>query len=125
MCCYGKAFNVRYGLYCAINKDDDDIHFELLELDWNLATQMENKARDIITSNIPPQKISNEPSYFDCKYCNFQQICHYGAEVEKNCRSCAMAVPKENGEWYCNRWGIKIPKDKINKEWDCHVSINT
>lgn len=124
MCGYGRAFNTQYGLYCAINKDDDDIYFEFLELDWNLAILMEKKAADIIGSQLPPPRISDQPSWFECRYCNFNEICHYNKTVEINCRSCKMAVPVEKGEWYCNQWKAKIPKDAILKGCSQHVSIN-
>lgn len=124
MCGYGKAFNIRYGLYCAINKDDDDIYFEFLELDWNYAHQLEMKAQDIITSQIPPPRLSEQPSYFDCKYCHFQGICHYNEPVEINCRSCKQAQPVDNGEWKCSRFDSIIPKDFIKKGCDQHSSIN-
>lgn len=125
MCGYGREFKAKYGLYCALNKDNDEIFYDLIELDWNYAGELERKAQDIITAQLPPPKISEQPAYFDCTYCNFQQICHYGAEVEKNCRSCKMATPIDKGEWQCTRFNTVIPTDNIAKEWPCHVSINT
>lgn len=124
MCAYGKGYGFKYGLYCAINKNDDDLYFELVELDWNLAIQNENKAKDIITSNIPPQRISNQSSYFECKYCNFVGICHHNEPVEKNCRSCKYAEPAEAASWKCNKFNSIIPNDFIAKGCESHVSIN-
>lgn len=123
MCLYGKGFAFKYGLYCAINKNDDDLYFELIELDWNLAIQLENKARDIIEAKIPPQKISTQPSYFDCKYCNFQNICHYGEVSEKNCRSCKFATAVENKQWKCEKFNSIIPTDFIPKACDKWMDI--
>lgn len=124
MSIYGKGYGFRYGLYCASNKNDDDLYFELVELDWNLAIQAEKKAADIITAKLPPPRISDQPSYFECKYCNFAGICHHGAEVEKNCRSCKFASPIENAQWQCSRYGI-IPPNFIAKGCSDHVSINS
>ncbi len=124
MSCYGRAFKIRYGLYLAINKDNDDIHFEFVELDWNLALLMEKKATDIITSQTPPPRISDNPAWFDCKYCQFQDICHHGECVEVNCRSCRNAQPIENGQWRCNLWNAVIPDTAaIMKGCPQHQSI--
>jgi hypothetical protein len=125
MCGYAKAFGIRYGLYLAINKDDDDIHFEFLELDWNVATLMEKKAADIINSQIAPPRISDNPAWFECKYCAFQDVCHHGECVEINCRSCKHAQPIENGQWRCNLWNAVIPdRAAIEKGCSQHESIN-
>lgn len=125
MCSYGRAFKLQYGLYIAVNKDTDEIHYEFLELDWNYAQQLENKAFDIITAKIPPQRISDNPDYYECKYCTFLGQCHHGEAVEKNCRSCRFAIPIEAGEWACTRFNNVIPKSFIAKGCSEHVSINT
>lgn len=123
MCGYGKAFGLRYGLYCAVNKDNDEIYFEFLELDWNLATLMEKKAADIIGSQIPPPRIAENPAWFDCVYCHKKGICWRGEAVEVNCRSCSSAIPVENGEWKCSFYNSNIPKEWIVKGCPNHQSI--
>lgn len=126
MSCYGKEFKTRYGLYLAINKDDDDIYFEFLELDWNVAILSEKKAADIIGSQIPPPRIAENEAFFDCKYCHFAGICFHNDPVEINCRSCKNARPIENGQWYCDLWKSTIPdRAAIEKGCSQHVSVNS
>lgn len=124
MCCYGREFNTRYALYCAVNKDNDDLYFEFLELDWSIAIVAENKASDIINTRIPPPKISENPATFDCQYCDHQEICHYGVVVDTNCRSCKFAIPTENKTWTCTRYNIVIPNEHIATGCKDHSSIN-
>ena len=124
MCGYAKAFKVRYGLYCAYNKDDSDYYFELVELDWNFAQQLENKALDIIQAKLPPQRISDNPAFHECKYCSFADICHNGAAVEINCRSCKQAIPGDKATWFCTRFNQQIPSEWIAKGCEFHVSVN-
>lgn len=121
---YGRGFGTKYGLYCAVNKDDDDLYFELLELDWNYGQQLESKAYDIITSKLPPPRISDNPAYHHCKYCTFSSICHDNAPVEKNCRSCQFSEPIENAKWRCNRFNDTIPAEYIKTGCEYHTSIN-
>lgn len=124
MCNYGKEYKFQYGLYCAVNKNDDDLYFEIVKLDWNHAHTLTNKAQDIVYAKTPPARISDQPSYFECKYCGFKDICHHGEAVEVNCRSCKQAVPADNGEWFCSRFNNIIPADFIKKGCEYHVSVN-
>ena len=50
---------------------------------------------------------------FDCKWCDKSDICHKGATVEKNCRSCRNAEPVEDAQWKCSFHGGIIPPDFI------------
>lgn len=124
MSSYGKHYKFRYGLYVAINKNDDDLHLELIELNWQLADDLTDKAKRLIESQVPPTRISNNPHFFACKFCFASEICHGGAPVEINCRSCKCAVPVDNGEWKCTRFDAVIPTEYIKKGCEYHVSIN-
>lgn len=120
MCGYGKDLEIRYGLYVAVNKNDDEIYFEFVELDWNKASELEKKAADIIYAKLPPPRINENPSYWKCKWCtDFKNICHDNASIEKNCRSCVFASPGEKAEWVCEKYG-EIPRGFLKQgcgEW--------
>jgi len=122
MCSYGAHYNFKYGLYMAVNKNDDDIYPEIVELDWRMAHDIINKADDIINAKTPPPRIAENPAYFACKFCNKHGICWDNEKVEINCRSCRNAIPVENAEWKCLIHGM-IPKDFIPKGCKDHVSI--
>lgn len=109
---YGFKYKFNYCLYLNTNKNDDDIHLEIVKLNHNTGQQMIAKAERIITSQEPPPRISDNPTYFACTYCSQKEICHKNAPPEKNCRSCINAVPVENAQWLCKQWNAIIP----NKE---------
>ncbi len=115
MSTYGFELNLEYAIYNAINKNDDDLHVEIVELDWKLGAQMFEKARGIILSqpSDPPPKFSLSPATMECRTCDFVGICHRGEPVEKNCRSCIAAQPVDNSEWRCNRYNLIIPEQHI------------
>jgi hypothetical protein len=123
MCQYGLYYQLKYGLYLIENKNDSDITIEIVPLDWNLGKELEKKAQDIISSQIPPPRIAENPSFFECKYCHFADICHNNEPVEMNCRSCRNAEPVTLGEWYCKLYG-RIPNDFIKVGCPQHISIN-
>ena len=109
MCGYGKEFKCKQGLYCAKNKDNEEIYYEWVELDWQYAEELETKAKEIIYAKYPPPRISEQPSYWKCKYCTFKGVCHEKEPVEKNCRSCRHAFPVDNAEWKCEKYNQIIP----------------
>lgn len=102
MCTYGKRYNLEYALYLSVNKDTDEIYPEIVWLDWNMADKMTEKATEIIGSFYPPKKLSEDPSYWKCRFCDFAGVCHNGMPYDKNCRSCLYSIPVDNGQWMCN-----------------------
>lgn len=112
---YGKAFELNYGLYFPVNKNDDDIKPEVIKLDRNEADFLFEKAESIINSQYRPERVSPDETYFTCKYCQFAAICHRGDSMAVSCRSCANATPVADGQWYCGKWQGVLPEDFILK----------
>lgn len=121
---YGYQMKIKYGLYMIENKNDSSIIFKVVELDWNLGAQLEKKANDIIFSKEPPSRISDNPAFFNCKFCHQAGVCHRNEPVDKNCRSCREAEPIENGKWKCHRFSDLIPDDFIKVGCEYHLPIS-
>ena len=120
---YGKKYNFRYCVYLNINKNDDSLHVEVVKLNHSLGEQMIMKAEQIILSQTPPARLSDNPTFHKCGYCHMKEVCHKGAVVEVNCRSCAFARPVENAEWFCEVHNGNIPKDFIPKACPSYKAI--
>jgi len=120
---YGYKYGLRFGLYMIENKNDSDITFKIVELDWNLGAQLEKKATDIVFSKEPPPRISENPALQTCQWCHFQGICHKEAMPEKNCRSCRNASPVEDAQWFCSTHNSNIPPEWIRKGCDLWLPI--
>jgi hypothetical protein len=113
MCSYGQAYGFKYAVYCAINKETDELYFEVVALDWNHSVNLYDKAGRIIFSQTPPAKIAESAAFFTCKMCHLSSICHHGASPEKNCRSCEHASPVDDGQWYCRVHDGNIPREHV------------
>lgn len=120
---YGYKYQIKYGLYLIENKNDSDITIKIVELDWNLGAALERKAEEIVAAKTPPPRISDNPAFFNCKFCNYKDICHHDAPVEKNCRSCRECSPVANGEWFCSKFESIVPPDFIVKGCDSHNGV--
>lgn len=93
----------RRALYVCVNKDTDEIHTERIEYSKATAQAIVDKANAIIKSQEPPQRISNDASWYECKWCDYSDICHGSAVPAPTCRSCAHATPEMDGDarWTC------------------------
>lgn len=118
MSSYGRAYGYKYGLYCAVNKNTDELYYEIVPLDWRLADDGFRKAEIIINSQTIPPRIALTDTFQYCKnLCSFVEICHHGELPTKNCRSCINARPIEDAQWWCDlhspEANAPIPKEVI------------
>lgn len=105
-------------------KDDDRIHVERFEFDREEFDRLEAKARRIIFSATPPQRLSEDPAWFGCKFCDFHPVCHGDQVPAVNCRTCAHATPVETvdrGAWVCERGQSAIQHSA--EAHSCHLFI--
>lgn len=99
-----------------------------------VAARLVDKALEIIQADHPPEKISQDPAWWQCKMCHHHPICHGQAvsEVtsreipEVTCRSCchATAEMSGDGDWSCALWPHgPIPLDAQRAGCPRHVFI--
>lgn len=117
---YMFKMGIGWGLYFAVNKNDDALHPELVQSNPNFAINAIDKAKRVIASPLPPRRINSSPGFYICKFCKFNAICHDGAMPEKNCRTCHFASPGPAGSWNCAKYACALP-DEIQRtgcaEW--------
>lgn len=111
---YMEKMELEYGLYMAVNKDNDKLHLEIVRRDTGIAKQFLNRAGDIITAEVSPRRVGKDGSWWQCRFCDFTNICHKGEAPEKNCRTCAHSSPSNNAKWECGL-GAVIVKNNPNK----------
>lgn len=124
---YQQYYKLNYGMYCAVNKDTDELYFEIVPTVEKTADAYRERSRRIIFAKEAPPKLSNNPSFWKCKYCDQKRVCHFDAPPDFNCRTCAASYPKEDGNWYCSTHGHAI-LDKERQlsgcpEWQQHPSF--
>jgi hypothetical protein len=99
-------------LYLSINKDDDTIYEERVELNQVEAQRFVERARRVIESQTVPERISNDPDWYQCRgMCRHHAICHQQTLPDRHCRTCLHVTPEttgENGSWRCSKWNIYL-----------------
>lgn len=102
MQCYMKWTGMTRALYMAVCKDDDRLHLERIDYDEVEASRMFERAERIINCNEPPQRIGSA-DWYECKFCDFRDICHGTEAPAVNCRTCAHSTAEKAGYWSCAR----------------------
>jgi hypothetical protein len=103
-----RKFDLLYGLYVVVNKNDDTLYAEIIELDTNHADSFIERGRSIIFTDEAPLRINTSPTWFKCKMCDKKDICHGTAKPDINCRTCAHSTPLLDGTWACARGNANI-----------------
>lgn len=113
------SFDLHYGLYMVVNKNDDDLHAEIIELDYNVANINKDKASYIIFSDEAPPKINESPGWWKCRWCGYNKVCHGTTVPEINCRTCVHSTPLVSGKWSCAKGHKEVIENKKNSMVGC------
>lgn len=116
MQCYMAWTGMDRALYMAVCKDDDRLHLERIDFDRDMAEALMIKAARIIDTPEPPARLSEDPAYFACKFCDYSDLCHGTAAPLPTCRTCVHATPEKTGDWTCARHQGKtltVPEQKV------------
>ncbi len=114
--------------YMAVNKNTDHLYGELVRANDKFGADLIAKASDVIKAEAPPPKISRDPSWYQCRFCDFSDVCHQEKWPEINCRTCANASPVVHDDplhegpavWRCGHWDQQIPEDAQREGCEDH-----
>lgn len=107
-----------FTLYMVVCKDTDELYAEIIAYDQDTAQKYIQRAGSIIFATALPPKCSESPTWFKCKWCDWNAICHNGQPVLQNCRTCAYAKPEQDGSWSCGKGREEI-KEKTTATQGC------
>ncbi len=101
-------------MYLAVNKNTDELYAEWVHFDPVEYAKLKARAERVIRAAEPPLRVSNDPSWFVCKMCDFAEHCHSEKAPAVNCRTCAHSTPEMDGDgkWTCSLAGaspVEIP----------------
>lgn len=116
-------FNLKYSLYVVVNKNDDNIYMELIEYHARTAQIIKEKAQEIIFSSSAPAKINDDPSWWQCRFCDYKKICKQNYFPLANCRTCKFAYPAEDGSWACGAGNQQCISDKKTATQGCFYHV--
>jgi hypothetical protein len=87
------------------------------------AMRLIERARRIIGSAQPPARISTDPAWYVCRFCDHASACHGEAMPERHCRSCLHSTPVDGGSWHCARHDWTLTQDQQRVGCAAHLMI--
>ena len=91
------------------------------DADRDAAERLRTKALRVITSSEPLPRLSEDPAWYQCKFCPTSAVCRGQKLPAVSCRTCAHATPEiasgptgsaaGAARWSCARWNEDIPLD--------------
>lgn len=115
MQCYMAWAGLTRALYVGVCKDDDRLHLERIDADPAEAKRLFERADFIVNTPTPPDRLSDDPSWYQCKWCEHRDLCHGTAAPLPTCRSCCHSTPEPGGTWTCARQqgrSLPVPEQK-------------
>lgn len=98
----GANPSLEWCLFVYLNTNDDEIDFKIIMPNQAKYEQLLRNEEAIYTARMRPARIAETPAFHRCKhFCDFTDICHRGAPVDINCRSCLNCFPVDNGRFEC------------------------
>lgn len=115
---YMHLSGLEFCLYCAVNKNTDELYFEFFPVDHAIGQQILLRAESVIFSPDLPPRISETPAWHECRFCAMKGVC-FGSKMPRvNCRTCVHSKAEQDGTWSCARKRSEIhscPKQGCNE----------
>jgi len=99
---YMHYLKLKRALFIVSNKNDEHRYYERVRYDSVDAKELVLKAKNIVTSPMPPVSTLG-PTSFECRFCDFSDACYMGHAPEITCRSCERCDLIGGGKWACSR----------------------
>lgn len=108
---YMGHMELKRAMFVFVCKDDDRIHVERFDYEPASFKAYEDRAARIVNAATPPPRISEDPAWFECKFCQFQPLCHGELAPQVNCRTCTHSTARLDGDarWVCERYDCDLP----------------
>lgn len=120
---HDRRYKIDRAVLWVVCKDDDRLYMERFEYDPEFAARELERAKRIVDADTPPARISESPSWYECRFCDFHATCQAGRheQIERNCRTCASSTPLKDGWWHCDYHDHALTDREQRKGCDAHL----
>ena len=94
-------FKLEIAVYVGLNKNTEEFFIEAIEPDPDFAKVFNEKINRLVNATLVPVGISDNPEYFECKWCDYSEVCFHEKDPLVHCRTCTNSRPIKDGEWQC------------------------
>jgi hypothetical protein len=119
---YLRLTTLTRAMYLAVNKNNDDLYVERVELDADYADRLLGQGRPHHLRRPPARPVSEDPAWYECRMCDHAEVCRGQAAAAVNCRTCLASTPVEGG-WWCERLERALSEADQRAGCDQHLYI--
>lgn len=101
-------------LFIAVNKNNDAYYVERIRYNKDHALNLISRGERVVLEEEPPPR-QFKPTWYECKFCSAQDICHFGKAMRINCRTCRHVGPALDAKWDCDIHGEDISRDVMRE----------
>jgi len=116
---YMHMLQAKLALYAARNKNDETDLFIEVDYDADGAQMHLERVERIAFSPAAPERISSDPDYYKCSFCNHRDTCLGDTLPLRNCRTCRFSAPIDDGKWLCQRRQEEV--DRVTQMRGCEL----
>ncbi|NZD50511.1 oxidoreductase [Rhizobium leguminosarum] len=122
---YMHGLGIDRVLYLMTNKNDEEIHFERVELDMEYAMRSVARIERIINMPEPPSRLCSKRDDFRGMFCRQAEVCWGEVRARVHCRTCIHATPLMDGNagWDCSRWSKPLSLDEQDVGCPAHLFV--
>ena len=120
---YMKATKLNRAMFVAINKDTCEYHMERIHYNGTYTRELLEKKLDVFESEMLLPRISERKNFYKCGWCQYKDICHDDAPIEKTCRSCIASSYKTGMDWECWKHKKILTRDEQIESCDDYQVI--
>lgn len=109
--------------FFAVNKNTDEIYLERIKIEKKYYNGLIKRAQRIIFDNTIPSRITEDPTNYQCTFCDFKKVCHKIEFPDVNCRTCARFSFDVNGGCvpFCGRLNKELTFTEQESACDSHI----
>lgn len=108
---YMRKMGIPIALYGAVNKDNDLLYWELVQLDVRIADEFLDRGEQLVWMDSAPKRLNESPGFWKCRFCDHRPVCHQNVAPARNCRTCEFSAPIAGKEWVCRLRNSKLSTD--------------
>jgi hypothetical protein len=121
---YMHYFKLSKALYVAENKNTSEIYTEVVEANESGTMALIESIKGIISDESKiPERISNNPTWYECKMCDFYDICQGDTFPNAGCRTCGFVTVADGGNWHCEKHKANVPFEYQGQGCGNHIYI--
>ena len=119
------GLNIDRGLYVASNKDTEEVLYERLHLNPEVADEKERTVLALSADDTPPARIADSIENFACRFCPHKAICHEAEPAPRSCRSCIHHAMRTGPNGHCTRHDVPTTPERQREGALCPTHLFT